>query len=230
MLFPWYKSFTLWKRIVAIINTHVASRDTDLVGGVAINWWSAVSLMENCADEIGSLVWFKSELLPICDMQDTLHGLGPLFFCLERITTFGVLESNIGCPSLTGVLSASSKISCDTDCDVQPRAPSNLRYVATLLCRSSDETDCFSPSDSSLVYSLLASRLSNGCNSRWLELLRNVIIPLSLDLVTTGAHDQTRTIRLLDRLIYSVREFFLPFVPFPFSLFNPDPIWPFFFL
>lgn len=107
----------------------------------------------------------------------TLHGLGPLVFCLGRITTFGVLVSSIGCASLIGVLSGSSKISCDTDWDGQPSAPSNRRYVATLLCRSSDETDCLPPSDSSVVYSPLASQLSNGCNSRSLQLLRNVIIP-----------------------------------------------------
>lgn len=176
ILFLRYKfaSKTSKQRYVEL-STYVASRDTDLVGGVAINWWSAVSLMENC--EIGSLVWFKFELFPICEIQDTLHGLGPLCFCLERITTFGVLVSSIGCASLIGVFSASSNISCDTDWDVQPSAPSNLRYVATLLCRSSDETDCLSPSDSSVVYSPLASQLSNGCNSRWLQLLRNVIIP-----------------------------------------------------
>ncbi|XP_031773389.1 uncharacterized protein LOC116414669 [Apis florea] len=99
-------------------------------------------------------------------MQETLHGLGPFVFCLGRITTLGVAEAStthsIGWPSFTGVLSGSSNISCDTD--VQPSAPSNLRYVATLLCRSSDETDCLSTSESSVVYSPLASQLSNGCN------------------------------------------------------------------
>lgn len=142
--------------------------------------------MENW--EIGSLVWFKLELLPICEMQETLHGLGPFVFCLVRITTFGVAASiSIGWPSFTGVLSGSSNISCDTD--VQPSAPSNLRYVATLLCRSSDETDCLSTSESSVVYSPLASQLSNGCNSRSLPLLRNVIIaPFSRSRYTNGAH------------------------------------------
>lgn len=121
-------------------------------------------------------------------MQETLHGLGPFVFCLERITTFGVAAStSIGWPSFTGVLSGSSNISCDTD--VQPSAPSNLRYVATLLCRSSDETDCLSTSESSVVYSPLASQLSNGCNSRSLPLLRNVIIaPSSGSRYTNGAH------------------------------------------
>lgn len=82
--------------------------------------------MENC--EIGSFIWAKLELFPIWEIQETLHGLGPFVFRLQRITTFDVFGSNIVVDvSLLGVLSGLSNISCDMNCGIPLGAPSNRR-------------------------------------------------------------------------------------------------------